>query len=96
MALGSTISTLTTPLRLLGGTATSGVIVNIMMATPTLTLGLKSNSGGVLGLTDMGSSNVALIQNLGDNLFIDQSHENNAISIGCSSALTNVYIGSST
>ena len=52
MALGSNISTLTSPLRLLGGTATSGVIFNIMMATPTLTLGLKSNSGGVLGLTD--------------------------------------------
>ena len=66
------------------------------MATPTLTLGLKTDSGGVLGLIDMGSGNVALIQNVGDNLFIDQSHENNAISIGCSSALTNVYIGSST
>ena len=44
----------------------------------------------------MVAGNVALIQNVGDNLFIDQSRENNAISIGCSSALTNVYIGSST
>ena len=96
MALGSNISTLTSPLRLLGGTATSGVIVNIMMATPTLTLGLKTNSGGVLGLTDMGSGNVALIQNVGDKLFFDQSNEKNAISLGCRSASTNVYIVSST
>ena len=96
MALGSTISTLTNPLRLLGGYASSGIIVNIMIATPTLSLGLKSNSGGVLGLTDMGSGNIALIQNVGDNLYIDQSHENNSISIGTNSALTNVNIGSST